>query len=141
MVTLFESKTTKKNKSLLKNLVALANADEKIAKSELACIFKIGEQKGLTKDQVRQIIKSKKAEQVIVPQSINEKFEHIYDMVQVMLADGIIEDREVGFCVDMAGKLGVRTATRELLVTKITNSVVEGKKKSKILEEAAPFLA
>lgn len=141
MVTLFESKTTKKNKSLLKNLVALANADEKIAQSELACIFRIGEQRGLTKDQIRQIIKSKKREQMIVPQDINEKFEHIYDMVQVMLADGIVDDNEVEFCIDIAGKLGVRTATKGLLVTQITNSLLEGKKKSKILEEAKPFLA
>ncbi len=141
MISLFENKTTKKNKNLLKNLVALANADMKLDKAELACIYRIGEQRGLTKDQIKQIVKSQKKHQIIVPEEITEKFEHLYDMVQVMVADGVVEDSEVEFCVDIAGKLGVRTATKGLLVTKITNSVLEGKSKERILEEAKPFLA
>lgn len=140
MVTFFESKKVKANREHVKGLVALAKCDNKIAKSEIECIYKIGEKKGLSRTDIYDIIRENYTGKVIIPESIDARFEMLYDMIEVMLADGVIDDQEMDFCVDLAEKLGVRTATCGVLVTKMTSGMQAGVKKSILLRDATPFL-
>lgn len=140
MVTFFDSKKVKENRDYIKGLVALAKIDNKIAKSEIECIYKIGEKKGLSRTDIYDIIRENYTGKLIVPDTIEERFEMLYDMIDVMLADGIIDDQEMDFCVDLAEKLGVRAATCGVLVTKMTTAMQTGVKKEKLYKEATPFL-
>lgn len=140
MVTFFESKKIKANREYIKGLVALAKCDNKIAKSEIECIYKIGEKKGLSRTDIYSIMRENQSGKLIIPESMDDRFEMLYDMIDVMLADGIIDDQEMDFCIDLAEKLGVRSATCGVLVTKMTSGMQSGIKKEKLYKDATPFL-
>lgn len=118
----------------------MAKCDNKIAKSEIECIYKIGEKKGLSRTDIYDLMRENYTGKLIIPESIDERFEMLYDMIDVMLADGIIDDQEMEFCIDLAEKLGVRSATCGVLVTKMTSGMQSGVKKEIIFKDATPFL-
>ena len=76
----------------------------------------------------------------MVPSNDSERFDQIYDLVEMMLADGIIDDSEMDFCIDMAEKLGFRKAVVGVLVRKISMGVKDGLKREDIKRDAHAFL-
>ncbi|MBY0425995.1 MAG: TerB family tellurite resistance protein, partial [Cytophagales bacterium] len=68
------------------------------------------------------------------------RFEQIYELVQMMMADGKIHEQEMDFCVDVATKLGFRKAIVGIVVRKIVIGLQESTPKEKIKDEAAVFL-
>lgn len=140
MLTLFENKEVRQSKSHLRNLVALAKADEKLAKSEVACIYKIGQRKGLSKNQIKSILKNTEYTESVIPGEISESFAHVCDLVSLMMADGVVDDREFKFCANYASKLGLRDVTAELLIRKIYEGLTAGKSVREIEREAAVFM-
>lgn len=140
MFELFESKKTKKLKNHLRNLVALSCADGKIDESEKEILIKIGTRKGLKKGDIQKIIDNPGNSNFLPATTDDERFEQIYDLVELMLADGIAEDNELQFCIEMAEKLGFRKAVVGVLIRKITLSLLEGLDKETIKKEVRSFL-
>ncbi len=140
MFEFFESKKTKQLKNHLRNLVALSSADGNIDDSEKDILIKIGTRKGLKKTEVENIIDNPGNTNFVPATSDDERFEQIYDLVELMLADGIAEDNELHFCVEMAEKLGFRKAVVGVLIRKITLSLLEGLDKETIKKEVRTFL-
>ncbi|MBC7391204.1 MAG: TerB family tellurite resistance protein [Opitutaceae bacterium] len=140
MFEFFESKKTKLLKNHLRNLVALSSADGNIDDSEKDILIKIGTRKGLKKTEVEKIIENPGNTNFVPATSDDERFEQIYDLVELMLADGIAEDNELHFCVEMAEKLGFRKAVVGVLIRKITLSLLEGLDKETIKKEVRAFL-
>jgi len=140
MFDIFESKKTKQLKNHLRNLVTLSSADGNIDESEKEILIKIGTRKGLKKADVQKIIDNPGNTNYVPATSDDERFEQIYDLVELMLADGIAEDNELHFCVEMAEKLGFRKAVVGVLIRKITLSLLEGLDKETIKKEVRAFL-
>ena len=140
MFEFFESKKTKLLKNHLRNLVALSSADGNIDDSEKDILIKIGTRKGLKKIEIDNIIDNPGNTNFVPATSDDERFEQIYDLVELMLADGIAEDNELHFCVEMAEKLGFRKAVVGILIRKITLSLLEGLDKETIKKEVRAFL-
>src|SRR5437879_5490979 len=102
MLTIFDSRKSKTQKSHLKNLAVLAKADGEIAPSELSFIYKIGAKQGLKESEVDALIKDSKVTDLEIPSNDSERFDQIFDLVQLMAADGQIEEKEMDFCITMA---------------------------------------
>jgi uncharacterized membrane protein YebE (DUF533 family) len=140
MLTLFETKKTKVQKSHLKNLIALAKADGIISESELEYLYLIGEKNGLKEQEVTSLINDSKNTDIVVASNDAQRFDHIFELVQMMLSDGVIEDNEMDFCIAMAEKLGFRKAIVGILVRKISLGLSTGLDKEAIKNEAESFL-
>ena len=140
MLTIFETKKVKAQKLHLKNLVALAKADGVISDAELELIYKAGERNGLKTYEVDSLIEDTEAGDIQVPSNDADRFDQVFDLVQLMLADGSIDNEEMDFCIQIAQKLGFRKAIVGVLVRKISVSLVKGYDKSSIKEEAENFL-
>jgi uncharacterized tellurite resistance protein B-like protein len=140
MLTIFETKKTKLQKNHLKNLVALAKADGIFSESEKEYIFKIGEKSGLKVQEIESLLSDPMAEEVKIPSNDSDRFDQIYDLVQMMLADGSIDDNEMDFCIKMAEKLGFRKAIVGILVRKISIGLTSGLDKEAIKRESENFL-
>lgn len=103
--------------SHIKNLVLLANADGDLSQDEVKVIMEIGmKDKGMSQSEVRDVISDTEEQRLNIPKSEHEKLEQIYDLVLVMLSDGIIENSEVKFCTEVAEKFGFRKTISALLV-------------------------
>ncbi|MBX9850745.1 MAG: TerB family tellurite resistance protein [Cytophagaceae bacterium] len=141
MLTLFETKKNKTQKSHLKNLIALAKADGMISSEELALLHKLGAKNGLKESEVNALIEDAKEFAVEIPSNDSERFDQIFELVQVMMADGGVDDKEMDLCIEAAEKLGFRKAIVGVLVRKIGLGLTTGLEKEAIKSEVESFLA
>lgn len=100
----FEHQYLSFKKSHLRNLVALARIDENLHEAEVEFIYKAGKRYGLKEKQIATIIEENISPEDIVPTSHEGKINLLFDLVGMMLADGIVEPGELEFCDDIARK-------------------------------------
>jgi uncharacterized tellurite resistance protein B-like protein len=140
MFGFFESEETKRLKSHISNLGALAKVDGHLDPSEMKFIIAIGQKHGLKPDDVRELLSDVKIKAPQLPTNDSERFDQIYDLVEMMLADGIVDESEMDFCINMAAKLGFKKSIVGVLVRKITVGVKDGLTRDNIKREAQSFL-
>jgi len=126
ILDLFDSRDKKKRLSHIKNLIALASADGHVDDEELALIFKIGSEIGLTREELNRIISRPESINFIAPSSFRERIEQLYDMVLVMMIDGEIHKNEVAFCKFIAMRLGFRPEVIDAIVNEVIESIAKG---------------
>jgi uncharacterized membrane protein YebE (DUF533 family) len=140
MFGFFENEQAKKIKGHLLNLAALAKADGHIDAREMNFILAVGKKNGLNSNEVQALISGAKGSTGDLPANDSERFDQIFDLVDMMLADGIVDDTEMDFCIMMAEKLGFRKAIVGVLVRKISQGVKDGLPRERIKEESTSFL-
>ncbi|AKQ47606.1 hypothetical protein TH63_09845 [Rufibacter radiotolerans] len=140
MFSIFESEETKRLKSHIVNLGALAKIDGHIDAAEMEHIISIGERKGMRAQDVRSLLADAENIKLSMPNNDLDRFDQIYDLVEMMLADGIVDDSEMDFCIDLATKMGFRKAVVGVLIKKITTGVKDGLSREEIKQEAISFL-
>ncbi|MFC7669828.1 TerB family tellurite resistance protein [Hymenobacter humi] len=126
MFGFFENEQAKKIKGHLLNLAALAKADGHIDAREMNFILAVGKKNGLNSTEVQALISGAKGSTGDLPSNDSERFDQIFDLVDMMLADGVVDDTEMDFCIMMAEKLGFRKAIVGVLVRKISQGVKDG---------------
>lgn len=140
MFGFFESEETKKIKSHLTNLAALAKVDGHMDSSEFDFIISIGTRHGMKSEDVRNLLSNAKKQQPTLPSNDSERFDQIYDLVEMMLADGIVDENEMDFCIQMATRLGFKKSVVGVLVRKISMGVKDGLSRERIKQDAHAFL-
>ena len=95
-------------KAELNVLINLAASDKNVAERESRLIHAIGKANGIPKEEVDQLLKSPKPISNIQTLTIDEKFEHLYYLIQLMKMDGQVFRSEIVFCENIAGKLGFK---------------------------------
>ncbi|GEO03515.1 hypothetical protein AAE02nite_11790 [Adhaeribacter aerolatus] len=140
MFNFFESEQIKRVKNHITNLGALARIDGHLDATELNYIIAVGQKNGLKPEDVRALIANGEKVQIHLPENDSERFDQIYDLVEMMLADGIVDDNEMEFCMMMASKLGFRKAIVGVLVRKIQMGVKDGFTREQIKSESQSFL-
>ena len=140
MFGFFENEQAKKIKSHLLNLAALAKADGHIDAREMNFILAVGKKNGISTSEVQALVSGSKGSSNDLPTTDSERFDQIFDLVDMMLADGIVDETEMDFCIMMAEKLGFRKAIVGVLVRKISQGVKDGLSKDRIKEESNSFL-
>ncbi len=141
MMTLFDTPTRRDAKLHMRALIGLALADGKIARSEYECLLKIAKARGLGNESLKRMIRNHKNTPISLPDSLDAKFEQLFDLCQVMLADGVIDEKETEFCEQVALRLGLSKITSGLLVRKITDGLLAELPKEEIREESEAFLS
>jgi hypothetical protein len=140
MFDFFESKEAKRKKSHIKNLVALAKLDGHVTKEELGFLLKIGDRNGVKNDDVKKMILRTTTVKVTKPANDSDRFDYIYDLIEMTLVDGVMDEDEIDYCVDMSAKLGFRPAISGVLVRKIAVDIMEGLAKEDIRSRVESFL-
>ena len=140
MFGFFDNEQTRKVKSHIMNLAALAKADGHIDEREMSFIVAVGRKNGMRAGEVRSIVGNASTVDMVLPDNDSERFDQIFDLVDMMLADGIVDDTEMRFCVDMAEKLGFRQDSVSVLVLKISQGVKDGMSREQIKADTQPLL-
>jgi uncharacterized tellurite resistance protein B-like protein len=140
MFGLFESEKSQKRKSHLRNLVALAKLDGVVSREEYNFLLKIGERAGVKASAVKDMISRTATVKVTKPDNNLDRFEIIYDLIAMSLADGHMDEDEIDYCVDFAARLGFRPAISGVLVRKVATDMLNGLDKPAIIDNIATFL-
>ena len=140
MISILPAKL-KAEKAHLRNLVIMAKADNYLDVKEIDCINKIGRNLGLTDRQIEESLHASKNEAYEPPVDKYDKFSQLYDLITVMLSDGVIKQKESDFCAEIAIQMGVRKPVSDLLITKILRCIEMRKDKEKTYIEVEPFMS
>jgi uncharacterized membrane protein YebE (DUF533 family) len=95
-------------KAELNILINLAASDNKIEEKEAKLIHSIGKANGFSKEDIDSMINSPKKIQNASGMTQEEKFEHLYHLIQLMKMDGQVFRSEIVFCEQIAEKLGFK---------------------------------
>ncbi len=117
-------------------LVQLARTDGMVVQKEIDFIKKIGSANGMSVEEISECFKNPLSVLGLKNLSDDERYEYLYNVVQLMKIDGRIYKEEIAYCTKIASNLGYDenalgdmmikiysdpnlTADKELLKTKI----------------------
>ncbi|WP_276496793.1 TerB family tellurite resistance protein [Pontibacter litorisediminis] len=118
----------------------MAKVDGHLDPTEMKFIIAIGQRHGIKPDEVRHLLTEVERKAPPLPTNDSERFDQIYDLVEMMLADGIVDESEMDFCINMAAKLGFKKSIVGVLVRKITMGVKDGLTRENIKRDTQAFL-
>src|SRR5690606_35608840 len=112
MIGFFEHQYLSYKKNHIRNLLALAKVDGHMHEKEIELLFKIGKRYGLKDRQVQELIDSDEPFKLNVPDNHNDRMNLLYDLIQMVFADEVVDPHEVRFCEEAVEQFGMR---RELV--------------------------
>ena len=95
-------------KEQLNVLINLAASDNKIAESEARLIYMIGEVNNVGREEIDEMLKNPRPIGDLSLLTPDQKFEHLYHIVQLMKIDGQVFKAEINFCEGVAEQLGYK---------------------------------
>lgn len=98
--------TPQKKLAFYQNLVLVAAADKVLDKGESDLLLFIGNKLGLTAEEVMPIADNLGVLSFIIPESGLQKTLELQTLVQMMMQDGDIHDREYALCLEYANRIG-----------------------------------
>ncbi|HCW06472.1 MAG TPA: hypothetical protein DGG95_03795 [Cytophagales bacterium] len=104
----FEHQYLTYKKNHIKNLLALAKADGFVHEKEQKMLFKISKRYGLKERQVQELMDSNEKFTVNVRDNFHDKMNVLFDLMQMVWADGVIEKKEIEFCEALVKKFGMK---------------------------------
>lgn len=95
-------------KAELNVLINLAASDNSVAEREAKLIHMIGKANGISTDEVNKMIQNPQPISNVANLTPDQKFEHLYYLIQLMKMDGQVFRSEVVFCEQIAERLGYK---------------------------------
>lgn len=95
-------------KAELNILINLAASDSKIEERESKLIHMVAKANGISKEEVADMIKNPQPISTMSALTSDEKFEHLYYLIQMMKMDGQVFKSEITFCEQIAEKMGYK---------------------------------
>ena len=131
---IFQTGERKQDISHFRNMVMIAKSDGNISEEEVLLLNKIGKQISLSDSQIKEIIKNPEEFAVTPPVSRMERFEQMVNLVQMVLADGKIEDAEMEILERIAIGIGYKNLD-DVDVESILALIQRGEDTDTIIEE------
>lgn len=94
------------------HLVLISKTDGKIQKEELELLRRQGKKFGLTDPEIAKLINSEKDNHYNPPYSPEDKFSHLYNVAEMILADKIVKETEIKMIRRFAIEAGFKDSTR-----------------------------
>lgn len=118
----FDHPERKQDKEHFKHLVDVAMADGVIEEQELKMLHRLGKNLGLTKAEIDVLIESTKNSTYNPPYELKKRFEQMYTIIKMVLADGKIENNEMR----MATNIGLKSGFPESEIPVLLNVLING---------------
>ena len=119
------------NKEAFIHLVRVSKTDGKINKEELDLLHKEGKKFGLTDPEIDKLIHSEKGHDYIPPYSLEEKFDHLFNIAEMILADEVVKEKEM----KMIRRFAIEAGFENSKIDSIISLLLEGIKNNTSEEE------
>ncbi|MEQ8925500.1 MAG: TerB family tellurite resistance protein [Fulvivirga sp.] len=129
-------------KEQLNVLIQLAASDNHVADKEAKLIKMIGVSNGVPAEEIDEMLKNpRKPIGDLSTLTDDQKFEHLYHVVQMMKIDGQVFKSEIVFCEDIASRLGYRKGVIAELSSKIYSDPSITSDRDALKKKAQKYLA
>lgn len=95
-------------KSQLSALIQLANIDGEFAGEEKELIMILGKANGVSEEEVMELVENPEPLPPLSTMSDEDRFEYLYNIVQLMKIDSQVYLSEIKYCEELAEKLGFK---------------------------------
>ena len=99
--------------------IALANIDGDFDGEEKTQIYMLGKANGMSKEEVDNLIDNPVPLPPVSTMTPDEKFDYLYNIVQLMKIDSQVYLSEIKYCEDLAEKLGFKRKVISKLASRI----------------------
>ena len=128
-------------KEQLNVLIQLAASDSNVAEKEAKLIQMIGVSNGIPKEEIEEMLKNpSRPIGDLGTLTDDQKFEHLYQVVQMMKIDGQVFKSEIVFCEEIAGRLGYKKGAIAELSSKIYSDPSITADRESLKKKAQKFL-
>jgi uncharacterized tellurite resistance protein B-like protein len=114
------------NKDHYSHLIQVSRIDGKISPDELEMLHKEGRKFGLTDPEIDELILSEHKHHYEPPYSLHEKFEHLYNIAEMILADDVVTDSEK----KIIRKFAIEVGFSDKAIDKLLEILFEGIRKN-----------
>jgi hypothetical protein len=124
----------KQNTDYFVHLVHIALADDIITRTERELLNRIGLRLGFSDLEIDTIIGSASKSDYIPPYELFDRFEQVYEIVKMTLADGVIDKNEIRLAGSFAAKSSFRENEIPGLLVLLISGIREGKNEEELFE-------
>lgn len=130
----------------LMSLIQLAVSDESFDPIEKMLIYSIGKAHGVTEAEIDRLVKehleTKPPKDLVFSSlSFDERFEYLYNIIQLMKIDNEVFLSEIRYCEDMAQKLGFKSKVVKTMSARIFSDPGITADREALKKEAQKLLA
>jgi uncharacterized tellurite resistance protein B-like protein len=112
--------TPQKKLAFYQNLILIATADGVLDGSESRFLIDIGNRMGLTAEEAMPIADNLSVLSFIIPEDGLQKTLELQTLVQLMLQDGQIHDREYALCLEYTYRIGYSKAVLDDMISRLS---------------------
>ncbi len=116
------------------NLYHMALSDTEVDTTELEILYKIGEEKGISKLEIDEVVVRPDTIKFSPPESVLEKIESLYDFARIAWADGKIDENEKRVMTMFCRKFGFEKDNIPSIVEFLLDEVQKGTSKEEIFK-------
>ncbi|HEX2919574.1 MAG TPA: hypothetical protein VHO50_00260 [Bacteroidales bacterium] len=113
------------NKDYFITLIQVSKTDGKIAPAELEMLFKEGKKFGLSDPEIEKLIELEGKHVYHAPYSLSDKFEHLYNVAVMILADEVVTENEKKLLKRFAIEAGFEDKAIDKLIDLLLQGVRE----------------
>jgi hypothetical protein len=116
MTSFFEHQRYSYKRNYLRNLIALASSDGNLDWEEKMLIRTIGLRRGLKDWQINELLEDTTKYEFFIPDSVSNRMNLLFDVMQIVYADGKVTKSEVAFVTNIINALQLEPAVVEDLL-------------------------
>ena len=119
----FDHHKQKINKTYFIHLICVAKADGHLDEKEVEVLHRIGRRFGFTDAEIDVMFNAQKTEPYIPAYELRERFDEVYDVILMILADDIVEESELKVAKKFAVASGFTDSEIEILIPLLIDGV------------------
>ena len=116
-------------------LYQMALCDDNFSPLELKVLYKSAEERGISSKKLDEILLNPINSKIVIPESIEEKIDYLYDLTVMIWADGIVSPNERTSLEKYILMFGFMEENVLQIVDYFIDSVKEGKSKTDIIND------
>jgi hypothetical protein len=130
----FDHPQKKQNKEYFVHLVRIAKADDVVSHNESELLVRIGKNLGFTDPEIDKLIKTTGKFDYDPPYELSRRFDQVYEIVKMTLADGVINSSEMRLASGFAVKSGFSESEIPKLLVLLISGIKKGKDEENLFE-------
>lgn len=134
ILNMFDNPLKKQNRDYFVHLVNIALADGIITDDEKELLYTMGNRLGFTSPEIDDIIQKTAKSDYIPPYELSKRFEQVYNVVKMMLADGIIDANEMRLANGFALKSDFKANEIPALLDHLIDGIKQDKDEEDLFE-------
>ena len=140
ILSILTGKSNRVEKSHIKNLIELANADGHFDSRENDFLHILAKRDKVSQRLIRKISSETSNIELQVPEDETIKFKQFYDLVRMMLADEVIHEMEIKVLSNLGEKFGYPKQHLKELIESVVGNIRNGQNAESAMSRVARLL-